>query len=57
MTRWARSKGSAASNERVEEEATPWSQLVSGVRQEQHQNVEDLEEFVDDEQACFLCAK
>lgn len=49
MTRWARSKGSAASNERVEEEATPWSQLVSGVRQEQHHNVEDLEEFEEED--------
>merc|ERR1712029_1012245 len=45
MTRWARSKGSAASNERVEEEATPWSQLVAGVRPEKHHDVEDLEDF------------
>ena len=27
MTRFARSKGSKASNERVEEEATPWEEL------------------------------
>jgi len=51
MTRWARSKGSAASNERVEEEATPWSQLVAGVRPEKHHDVEDLEDFHEEEEA------
>ena len=44
MTRWARAKGSAASNERVEEEATPWSQLAAGIRPSAESNVEDLEE-------------
>ena len=29
MTRFARARGAAASNERVEEEATPWHQMVS----------------------------
>merc|ERR1712029_1263062 len=51
MTRWARSKGSAASNERVEEEATPWSQLVAGVRPEKHHDGEDLEDFHEEEEA------
>ena len=32
MTRFARAKGAAASNERVEEEATPWHQMVRGIR-------------------------
>jgi len=56
MTRWARSKGSAASNERTEEEATPWSQLVAGIRRNAAEsNVEDIEgqddfEVGDDEQ-------
>jgi len=44
MTRWARSKGSAASNERVEEEATPWSQMVAGLKKVEHANPEDLDE-------------
>ena len=32
MTRFARAKGAAASNERVEEEATPWHQMVKQIR-------------------------
>merc|ERR1711974_484325 len=44
MTRWARSKGSAASNERVEEDATPWSQMVAGLKNVEHANPEDLDE-------------
>ena len=32
MTRFARAKGAAASNERVEEEATPWHLMVRGIR-------------------------
>jgi len=48
MVRWARSKGSAGSNERTEEEATPWSQLVAGMRRNAaaaaESNVEDLED-------------
>lgn len=52
MTRFARAKGAAASNERVEEEATPWQQMAQQMRsatgyeggdQNQHnRDVEDL---------------
>jgi len=49
MTRFARAKGSKASNERVEEEATPWQLLKvpqeSGSKK--HFNVEDLDDDVD----------
>ena len=47
MTRFARSKGSKASNERVEEEATPWEELKSTVAPPPSKkfkyNVEDIE--------------
>ena len=54
MTRFARAKGAAASNERVEEEATPWHQMAKQMRsatgyegvadQNQHnRDVEDLD--------------
>jgi len=48
MTRFARSKGSKASNERVEEEATPWEQLKSTVvpvSKKVRYNVEDIDEY------------
>jgi len=47
MTRFARSKGSKASNERVEEEATPWEQLTFNLAPsaaKQHFDVEDLDD-------------
>ena len=48
MTRFARSKGSKASNERVEEEATPWEELKSTVAPPPSKkfkyNVEDIED-------------
>lgn len=50
MTRFARSKGSKASNERVEEEATPWEELkaqIAPVSKKNHFNVEDLEDEPD----------
>jgi hypothetical protein len=50
MTRFARSKGAAASNERVEEEATPWHQMVKPIRDSNsnkstgaNRDVEDLD--------------
>merc|ERR1711997_92003 len=49
MTRFARSKGSKSSNERIEEEATPWEELRNDVEplSKKKFNVEDLED--DDE--------
>ena len=48
MTRFARAKGSKASNERVEEEATPWEQLKASITTgKKHFDVEDLEDDVD----------
>ena len=44
MTRFARAKGSKASNERVEEEATPWEDMKAQMRQ--NYNVEDLEDDI-----------
>ena len=48
MTRFARSKGSKASNERVEEEATPWEELKSTMAPPPSKkfkyNVEDIED-------------
>jgi len=46
MTRFARAKGSKASNERVEEEATPWDELKpqTVAPKKQHYNVEDFDE-------------
>jgi len=47
MTRFARSKGSKASNERVEEDATPWEQLtfnMAPTAAKQHFDVEDLDD-------------
>ena len=53
MTRFARAKGAAASNERVEEEATPWHQMAkqmrsvtgyegTGIQNQHNRDVEDL---------------
>ena len=56
MTRFARAKGSKASNERVEEEATPWEQLKASITTgKKHFDVEDLEDDVDlkEENECF----
>ena len=48
MTRFARSKGSKASNERVEEEATPWEQLKAPLANtKKHFDIEDLDDDVD----------
>ena len=48
MTRFARSKGSKASNERVEEEATPWEQLKAPqTNSKKHFDVEDLDDDID----------
>lgn len=49
MTRFARAKGSKASNERVEEEATPWNLLKApqASSSKKHFNVEDLDDDVD----------
>merc|ERR1711894_156726 len=50
MTRFARSKGSKASNERVEEEATPWEELKSTVAPPQSKKVKyNVEDIADDE--------
>ena len=58
MTRFARSKGSKASNERVEEEATPWEQLTFNLAPnaaKQHFDVEDLDDDgIDYEQGNLL---
>lgn len=49
MTRFARAKGSKASNAREPEEATPWSEMVRAMPQGVVQgDVEDLDEVVDD---------
>ena len=63
MTRFARAKGAAASNERVEEEATPWHQMVKHIRNSSNskvtaanRDVEDLDgdlAFVNDEDNSF----
>lgn len=49
MTRFARAKGSKASNERTEEEATSWQELKSQIPQadskKKHFNVEDLDDL------------
>ena len=44
MTRFARAKGSKASNERVEEEATPWHELKAQMRP--NYDVEDLSDNI-----------
>ena len=45
MTRFARSKGSKASNERIEEESTPWEQLKAPITAKKHHfDVEDLDD-------------
>ena len=44
MTRFARAKGSKASNERVEEDATPWEEMKAQMKQ--NYNVEDLEDDI-----------
>ncbi|QQP55367.1 Zinc finger CCHC domain-containing protein 9, partial [Caligus rogercresseyi] len=41
MTRYARSKGSKASNEREPEEATPWNEMVQSVKKVSSFNPED----------------
>ena len=41
MTRYARAKGSKASNEREPEEATPWAQMVRGIRKIDNPEVEE----------------
>ena len=57
MTRFARAKGAAASNERVEEEATPWHQMVQQMRSingegthttNRNQGNRDVEDLSDD---------
>ena len=57
MTRFARAKGAAASNERVEEEATPWHQMVQQMRSingerthptDRNQSNRDVEDLNDD---------
>ena len=57
MTRFARAKGAAASNERVEEEATPWHQMVQQMRSingegthttNRNQGIRDVEDLSDD---------
>jgi len=48
MTRFARAKGSKASNERVEEEATPWEQLKAPPPNTKIRfDVEDLDDDID----------
>ena len=59
MTRFARSKGSKASNERVEEEATPWEQLTFNLApsaaKKRDFDVEDLDDDgIDYEQGNLL---
>ena len=58
MTRFARSKGSKASNERVEEDATPWELLTFNMAPsaaKQHFDVEDLDDDgIDYEQGNLL---
>lgn len=62
MTRYARAQGSKADNKRVEEEATPWSLMVRGIRppenrrrEQPEKNPEDFDEtddiaFCDDDE-------
>ena len=59
MTRFARSKGSKASNERVEEDATPWELLTFNMAPpaaaKKHFDVEDLDDDgIDYEQGKLL---
>ena len=58
MTRFARSKGSKASNERVEEDATPWEKLTFNMAPsaaKKHFDVEDLDDDgIDYEQGNLL---
>ncbi len=49
MTRFARSKGSKASNERVEEEATPWDQMVAGMKLPPKKMAFDVEDIGDED--------
>ena len=45
MTRFARAKGSKSSNERKEEDATPWKQLRTEIPpSKKHFNVEDMDD-------------
>ena len=49
MTRFARAKGAAASNERIEEDATPWHVMAqqmryaNGYKSNSNRDVEDLD--------------
>lgn len=43
MTRFARSKGSKASNERVPEEATPWQEMKKQMNQELHDSKKEFD--------------
>ena len=47
MTRFARAKGSKASNERVEEEATPWAELKSFATPNSKKVRYDVEDIAD----------
>ncbi len=47
MTRFARAKGSKASNEREPEEATPWNQLVKGLNNKQKAENPEVEDDQD----------
>ena len=48
MTRFARSKGASASNERVEEEATPWHQMVKHIRSSNSNKIVEINRDIED---------
>lgn len=48
MTRFARAKGSKASNERVEEEATPWEEMKAAIPAPKLKKAIDVEALEDD---------
>ncbi len=48
MTRYARAKGSVAANERQPEEATPWEQMVKGMRPPSNPEEEEHDVGIDD---------